>query len=329
MKLRLKIIPTKRCTINCGFCYWPLKKRTSSPVMTGTELRQIIAEGSGFDDIHFFSGEFEGYASELFLPALQLAEEYGYPEFMTTASGVFLSREDLDRTLEIFKGRFHYRLSIDGAWGHGNWSQEGRHGDVLAKFIDLKNKSDRVRIEINWAHKPNRTNDVIKDAFQKRCEAEGIYFYMSYASDLNSPNPKWGENIVPLEAGLDSEQIDTAMFGHCSLPTPKYGYSIKQVQVGIDGDYYACKRAIPQLRVGRVGSLGPGGLRDAVTKMEERIPRFINLMARGSIAEVAKELRQIGPQPEIDDVLNRPYPRNCGGCNLCSRLRSYFHLLEQ
>jgi hypothetical protein len=329
MRTRLKLLPTKRCTIGCGMCYWPKEQRESSPIMPLETMRQVIREGKGFRDLHLFSGEYPGYAEELFLPALEMAEEYSYTEFMTTASGVYLSAEHIERALKLFSGMIHFRLSIDGPWGHGNWSDEGRHGEVLTRFIEAKERTDRIRIHINWAHKAGPQNDRMKDAFQQRCEEAGIFFWRSFASDLRNDTPQWGESIVPAKVGLDSEDLDSLIFAACAMPSVKHNNPIKQVQVGMDETYYLCKCGAKYFQLGKVGSLGEGNLLPALEEYERSVPRLIQLMQKGSIIEVARKLLETEKREEVEGILQKAYPKNCGGCNLCLRLIQYFPLLER
>lgn len=307
-------------------CYWTQEQRSTPYTLPQPSLRQVLIEGRGFDEIHLFSGETKDFAERIFQPLLEESAANGFDRFMLTTSGVLLTKGDLCDSLKRFPGQLHFRPSIDGHWGHDNATSSGRHGDILAKFLKVRDESHRLTLEVNWVHKPNPRNDELKDVFAARCRENGVPFWTSYLSDLRNSSPKWGETVVPAMLGLDHPELNSMVFNHCALPTPTFGNPIKQVQVGPAPIYYLCKIQLDGFAIGHVGDFNPGDLLRSMENIERRYQSFVRLMGEGGIIHVAKYLRETEAREEVDKLLAQPYARNCGGCELC---RAFFKFLPQ
>lgn len=328
-KVSLKINATKKCVNGCGMCFYSPEERENSPVMTLHQIETAIQEGNGAYTLNLMTGEFDGFKEQVLFPVLRSAAKYDYPRFKLTTSGIHLYESELDKMLEVFSGEIFIALSVDGGWGHRNAGPEFLNGDVLLKFINMRDKSDgRVEVFVQWTHKSGPKNDSIRDAYKKRCEDLKVQFGSEPLGDFLHEPPKFGETLNPWKLGLDSKEVDNMLFAWCNLPNKKHPPSPNVIQVGPSGDYYFCQSGVQYMKIGEVGQLGEGGLVKAVENFYQEHPVFTKLMQEGGVIRVAKSLLETEHRYDVVGILNQKYPGTCGICNICRKLEKYFPLLE-
>ena len=323
---RIKIVPTRHCHLRCPMCYWSVSSRESSDGLSPQDCKLILDDAEGFDEVHLFSGEFPGYFDRYINPVISGMNDRNFVAFTTTCSGQFLSDSDVEAMCEQFDGVVRFRLSIEGPWGHNNFSADAKHGDTLGRFLMLRDRLKRVELRCTWTHSPSENNDKMLAIFRRRCLANDVPLTEAVASDLTSEKPTWGAKINPWQVGLSSEEVDCDRFTNCAYPCQKYEQVVRQVQVDWDGEYYLCKCKSNFFHLGRAGELGGETLLQRLHNFNESIAPLSRIFEERGILGVASELLNIIPE-DVNRVLDADHPLNCGGCNICQRLEPMFPLV--
>ncbi len=330
VRRRIKVVATKRCDVGCPMCFWSPEVRATSPVIGPDDLRVIAEEAAGFDDVHIFDGEYEGCVDQIVMPLLRACGDEGILRCLVTTSGICFSESELHAMLSTYPGRFNFALSIDGDWGHSNWHPESKNGDVLERFVRLRDSSsDRVALDVHWTHQPSRVADAQLAEFRERCDSLEVFLNVANLVIESNGRHHFGPSVNPYRCGLKSPQLDNREFTACAFPCRKHDRDFVQVQVDYEGVYRICHLPIDEFSIGTIGTLGRGGLMGTLSQFFNTRPNLSRAISTNGILEAIDDLSQTDEaREEVKKHLDREYPVNCGLCGICERVSHLYSLLD-
>lgn len=329
LQFSLKLVQSP-CDNWCRMCYQSPFERKFGQLFTQSQLETIFRECQGATHATFLWGEPRGTYAKQVIQSVKTAVDNGIPKFNIINSGINLSLEELQQIVEIVPSTVSFQLSVDGRWGHRNWGPGAPNGDVLQKFVELRDSQpkDKVGVSVLWTHildpKHQSKYDQLRDSYQKRCQEVGVHFGTGYAMGH-------GPTFNPWKAIQENgwESADPDVFTFCSLPVPKYNGKTNVVKVNPKGAYTLCQWQAPSMTVGVVGTMGTGGMGKAVENFYQQHPGFAQTMIEDGVMGFARKLYETpGLKAEVRKVLDQDYSKDYGGCDLCVKLLPYKHLLE-